>query len=163
MCVCVQHRPCSAEGADGHCQCTHHCVAGRVRGVQHDGAHGHRRGLRVGDAGTLNGPQLLEQHVESAEGEGKEVEELVQRLAQKGRAFGFRIILATQRPSVKVINGDIKVNFDVQICLKVKKEVDSVVILDEVGGNTLMGKGDALLKSSGYLNTERIQGFFKKD
>lgn len=92
----------------------------------------------------------------------KTLEENTQLLLQKSRALGFRIVIATQRSSVKVINGDIKVNLPIQVCFRVNKEVDSQVIIDETGGECLAGYGDALIKSPQYLNTIRFQSFYKK-
>ncbi len=94
-------------------------------------------------------------------GTHKSLGENLQMLLQKGRSLGFRVIAATQRASVKVINGDTKVNFPVQICFQVPKEVDSKVVLDESGAELLAGQGDGLLRSPEYLNTIRFQGFYK--
>jgi S-DNA-T family DNA segregation ATPase FtsK/SpoIIIE len=91
----------------------------------------------------------------------KSLEENLRILLQKGRSCGFRIVAATQRASVKVITGDAKVNFPVQICFKVPKEIDSKVILDEPGAESLSGKGDGLLKSPQYGNVIRFQAFYK--
>lgn len=91
----------------------------------------------------------------------KSLEENMKILLQKGRSLGFRIIAATQRASVNVITGDAKVNFPVQICFRVPKEIDSKVVLDEAGAETLNGMGDGLMKSPEYLNTVRFQGFYK--
>lgn len=82
-------------------------------------------------------------------------------LAQKSRQCGFRIITATQRASVDVINGDTKVNFPVQVCFKVQKRVDSIVVLDEEGAEILTGNGDGLFKSCDYPETVRFQAFYK--
>lgn len=90
------------------------------------------------------------------------LEQNLKILLQKGRSTGFRIIAATQRASVKVITGDAKVNFPVQICFRVPKEIDSKVVIDESGGEALAGKGDGLLKSPEYLNVIRFQSFYKK-
>jgi len=68
---------------------------------------------------------------------------------------------ATQRASVKVITGDAKVNFPVQICFRVPKEADSRVVLDEPGAESLAGMGDGLIKSPEYKETIRFQAFFK--
>jgi DNA segregation ATPase FtsK/SpoIIIE-like protein len=95
-------------------------------------------------------------------GQLKSLEENLQILLQKGRSSGYRIISATQRASVKVINGDAKVNYPVQICFRVDKESSSRVVIDEPGADLLQGYGDGLLKSPSYLNTVRFQGFFKK-
>ncbi|MEG2061802.1 MAG: hypothetical protein RRY33_08105, partial [Alistipes sp.] len=92
----------------------------------------------------------------------KSLEENLKMLLQKGRSLGFRIIAATQRASVKVITGDAKVNFPVLICFRVPKEIDSKVVIDETGAETLAGMGDGLLKSPEYLDTIRFQGFYKK-
>lgn len=92
----------------------------------------------------------------------KSLEENLKILLQKGRSLGFRIIAATQRASVKVISGDAKVNFPVQICFRVPKELDSKVVLDEAGAETLAGMGDGLMKSPEYLDVVRFQGFYKK-
>jgi hypothetical protein len=92
----------------------------------------------------------------------KSLEENLKILLQKGRSSGFRILAATQRASVKVITGDAKVNFPVQICFRVPKEVDSKVVIDESGAETLMGYGDGLIKSPEYNNVIRFQGYFKE-
>lgn len=81
-------------------------------------------------------------------------------LLQKGRSAGFRIVAATQRASVKVINGDSKVNFPVQICFRVPKESDSRVVLDEAGAESLAGAGDGLVKSPEYMDTVRFQAYY---
>lgn len=93
-------------------------------------------------------------------GELKSLEENLRILLQKGRSSGFRILAATQRASVKVITGDAKVNFPVQICFKVPKEIDSKVVLDESGAESLSGMGDGLLKSPEYNDVVRFQGFY---
>lgn len=90
----------------------------------------------------------------------KSLEENLKMLLQKGRSLGFRIIAATQRASVNVITGDAKVNFPVQICFRVPKAIDSKVVLDEEGAETLNGMGDGLMKSPEYLNVMRFQGFY---
>lgn len=95
-------------------------------------------------------------------GRKKSLEENIKMLAQKGRSVGYRIMLATQRASTKVIDGDIKVNFPVQICFRVPKAIDSMVVIDEEGAENLEGHGDGLMKSPEYLNTVRFQGFYYK-
>lgn len=90
----------------------------------------------------------------------RSLEENLRILAQKGRSVGFRIVAATQRASTKIITGDTKVNFPVQICFRVPKAVDSNVVIDEDGAETLAGHGDGLMKSPEYLNTVRFQGFY---
>jgi len=92
----------------------------------------------------------------------KSLEENLRILLQKGRSAGYRIIAATQRASTKVITGDAKVNFPVQICFKVPKEIDSMVVLDEPGAESLTGKGDGLIKSPEYSTVTRFQAFNKK-
>lgn len=91
----------------------------------------------------------------------KSLEENLKIILQKGRSLGFRVVAATQRASVKVITGDAKVNFPVQICFRVPKEIDSKVVLDEAGAETLGGKGDGLMKSPEYMDIVRFQGFYK--
>ena len=92
----------------------------------------------------------------------KSLEENLRVLAQKGRSLGFRIVAATQRASTKIITGDTKVNFPVQICFRVPKAVDSTVVIDEEGAESLAGLGDGLMRSPEYLNTVRFQGFYYK-
>lgn len=92
----------------------------------------------------------------------KSLEENLRVLLQKGRSLGIRVIAATQRASVKVITGDAKVNFPVQVCFRVPKEVDSKVVLDEGGAESLSGLGDGLIKSPEYLDTVRFQAYYKK-
>lgn len=94
-------------------------------------------------------------------GQEKSLEENLKVLLQKGRSSGFRIIAATQRASVKVITGDAKVNFPVQICFKVPKEIDSKVVIDEAGAESLSGRGDGLIKSPEYPGVVRFQAFYK--
>lgn len=95
-------------------------------------------------------------------GRDKSLEENLKMILQKGRSLGYRVLAATQRASAKVITGDAKVNFPVQVCFKVPKDVDSKVVLGEVGAESLIGKGDGLIKSPEYLDTTvRFQGFFK--
>lgn len=82
-------------------------------------------------------------------------------LLQKGRSCGYRFIAATQRADTKTISGTIKVNFPVQVCFRVPKAIDSKVVIDEEGANTLAGGGDGLIKSPEYLDqVVRFQGFF---
>lgn len=95
-------------------------------------------------------------------GREKSLEENLRMLLQKGRSLGYRVIAATQRASTKVITGDAKVNFPVQICFRVPKEVDSKVVLDEAGAETLAGLGDGLMRSPEYPDIVRFQGFYCK-
>jgi S-DNA-T family DNA segregation ATPase FtsK/SpoIIIE len=89
--------------------------------------------------------------------QGKEVESAVARLAQKARAAGMHVILATQRPSVDVITGIIKANFPTRIAYRVSQKVDSRTILDEQGAEHLLGMGDMLTKLNGTGETKRVQ------
>ncbi len=89
--------------------------------------------------------------------QGKEVEAAVARLAQKARAAGMHVIVATQRPSVDVITGMIKANFPTRVAFRVAQKVDSRTILDEQGSELLLGKGDMLVKLNGAQDTQRVQ------
>ncbi|MEI9937712.1 MAG: DNA translocase FtsK 4TM domain-containing protein [Pseudomonadota bacterium] len=89
--------------------------------------------------------------------QGKEVEVSVARLAQKARAAGMHVVLATQRPSVDVITGMIKANFPSRIGFRVAQKVDSRTILDEQGAELLLGRGDMLVKLNGANDTQRVQ------
>lgn len=89
--------------------------------------------------------------------QGKEVEAAVARLAQKARASGMHVVLATQRPSVDVITGVIKANFPTRIAYRVSQKVDSRTILDEQGAEHLLGMGDMLIKLNGTNETKRVQ------
>jgi S-DNA-T family DNA segregation ATPase FtsK/SpoIIIE len=92
---------------------------------------------------------------------GKEVEYLIQRLAQKARAAGIHLIMATQRPSVDVITGVIKANLPTRISFQVTSKIDSRTILGEQGAEQLLGKGDMLWMSGGKL--VRVHGPFVSD
>lgn len=94
-------------------------------------------------------------------GTNNDLETNLRMMLQKGRSVGYRIVAATQRASVKVITGDAKVNFPVQVCFRVPKAVDSNVMLDEDGAESLIGKGDGLIKSPQYPGTIRFQAFYK--
>lgn len=94
-------------------------------------------------------------------GSDKSLEENLRILLQKGRSAGIRIIAATQRASVKVITGDAKVNFPVQICFRVPKEIDSKVVIDEGGAESLAGAGDGLIRSPEYPELVRFQAYYK--
>ncbi|WP_454830792.1 DNA translocase FtsK [Pseudoxanthomonas wuyuanensis] len=94
---------------------------------------------------------------------GKKVEELIARLAQKSRAAGMHLILATQRPSVDVITGLIKANIPTRIAFQVSSKIDSRTILDQSGAETLLGMGDMLYLPPGTAMPERIHGAFVSD
>jgi len=94
---------------------------------------------------------------------GKKVEELIARLAQKARAAGIHLILATQRPSVDVITGLIKANIPCRIAFQVSSKVDSRTIIDQMGAEQLLGHGDMLFLPAGTSNPERIHGAFVSD
>ena len=94
---------------------------------------------------------------------GKKVEELIARLAQKARASGIHLILATQRPSVDVITGLIKANIPCRIAFQVSSRVDSRTILDQMGAETLLGHGDMLYLPPGIGIPTRIHGAFVAD
>jgi S-DNA-T family DNA segregation ATPase FtsK/SpoIIIE len=98
---------------------------------------------------------VIEEYADLVMQQGKEVGDVVTRLAQKARAAGMHIILATQRPSTDVITGLIKANFPTRIAYRVSAGVDSRIILDEQGAENLLGKGDALVKIGGEM--QRVQ------
>jgi len=94
---------------------------------------------------------------------GKKVEELIARLAQKARASGIHLILATQRPSVDVITGLIKANIPTRIAFQVSSRVDSRTILDQIGAENLLGHGDMLYLPPGTSVSQRVHGAFVDD
>ena len=94
---------------------------------------------------------------------GKKVEELIARLAQKARAAGVHLILATQRPSVDVITGLIKANVPTRIAFQVSSKIDSRTILDQMGAEQLLGHGEMLYLSPGTNLPERVHGAFVSD
>ncbi|NLO12264.1 MAG: DNA translocase FtsK [Candidatus Cloacimonetes bacterium] len=94
---------------------------------------------------------------------GKDIEHPITRLAQMARAVGIHLILATQRPSIKVITGIIKANFPARIAFQVSSRVDSRVILDMIGAERLLGSGDMLFLPPGKAVPERIHGAFVSD
>jgi DNA segregation ATPase FtsK/SpoIIIE, S-DNA-T family len=94
---------------------------------------------------------------------GKKIEELIARLAQKARAAGIHLILATQRPSVDVITGLIKANIPTRIAFSVGSKIDSRTILDQMGAEALLGMGDMLYMASGSGFPVRVHGAFVSD
>ena len=94
---------------------------------------------------------------------GKKVEELIARLAQKARASGIHLILATQRPSVDVITGLIKANIPTRVAFQVSSKIDSRTILDQMGAEALLGQGDMLYQPPGTSYPQRIHGAFVSD
>ena len=94
---------------------------------------------------------------------GKKIEELIARLAQKARAAGIHLILATQRPSVDVITGLIKANIPTRIAFQVSSKIDSRTVLDQMGAETLLGMGDMLYMASGTGLPVRVHGAFVSD
>ncbi|GAA6141663.1 DNA translocase FtsK 4TM domain-containing protein [Hydrogenophaga sp. 5NK40-0174] len=94
---------------------------------------------------------------------GKKIEELIARLAQKARAAGIHLILATQRPSVDVITGLIKANIPTRLSFQVSSKIDSRTILDQMGAETLLGMGDMLYLPSGTGFPTRVHGAFVSD
>jgi len=117
-----------------------------------------------GEEGTPPLPELLpfiviviDEFADLMMQQGKEVEACVARLAQKARAAGMHVILATQRPSVDVITGVIKANFPTRVAYRVSQRIDSRTILDEQGAEHLLGRGDMLIKLNGTNETKRVQ------
>jgi S-DNA-T family DNA segregation ATPase FtsK/SpoIIIE len=94
---------------------------------------------------------------------GKKIEELIARLAQKARAAGIHLILATQRPSVDVITGLIKANIPTRMAFQVSSKIDSRTILDQMGAESLLGMGDMLYLPSGSGMPIRVHGAFVSD
>ncbi|MCI5778968.1 MAG: DNA translocase FtsK 4TM domain-containing protein [Lentisphaeria bacterium] len=93
----------------------------------------------------------------------KDVESNITRIAQKGRAAGIHIIVATQRPSTNIITGVIKANLPTRLCFQVRSRVDSQVVLDTPGAERLLGTGDMLVMTTSSMELERVQGAWVKD
>ena len=93
----------------------------------------------------------------------KDVETNITRIAQKGRAAGIHIIVATQRPSTNIITGVIKANLPTRLCFQVRSLVDSRVVIDTPGAEKLLGTGDMLVMTSSSMEIERVQGAFVED
>ena len=93
----------------------------------------------------------------------KDVENSITRIAQKGRAAGVHVVVATQRPSTNVITGVIKANLPTRLCFQVRSLTDSRVVIDQGGGEKLLGKGDMLYMSPSSMHIERVQGSFVPD
>ena len=106
---------------------------------------------------------IIDELADLMQSTASEVEEAIGRLAQKARACGIHIIVATQRPSVDVITGVIKANIPTRIAFSVSSQIDSRTILDEQGAERLLGKGDMLYSGSGMSSTMRLQGTFVTD
>ena len=94
---------------------------------------------------------------------GKKVEELIARIAQKARAAGIHLLLATQRPSVDVVTGLIKANFPARIAYQVSSKIDSRTILDANGAEALLGLGDMLYMAPGTGRITRLHGAYVSD
>jgi S-DNA-T family DNA segregation ATPase FtsK/SpoIIIE len=146
-----------------------------LSGFNHRIAEAEKRGERLDDPNTLEtgDPQPLGRlpHIVVIVDEladlmmvvGKKVEELITRLAQKARAAGIHLIVATQRPSVDVITGLIKANIATRIAFQVSSRVDSRTILDQHGAETLLGQGDMLYLPPGTGFPQRVHGAFVAD
>ncbi len=134
-----------------------------VEALSPDGALVSVPAAKDGDDGTLLPGKLpyivivVDEFADLMMQQGKEVEAAVARLAQKARAAGMHVVLATQRPSVDVITGMIKANFPSRIAYRVAQKVDSRTILDDQGAELLLGKGDMLVKLNGTTDTHRVQ------
>lgn len=106
---------------------------------------------------------IFDEYAEAMAAAGKKssIDLNLKRLLQTGRSLGFRVVAATQRASTKVIDGDTKVNFPIQVCFYVPKKIDSKVMIDDEGAETLAGEGDGLVKSPEYPDLVRFQAYFK--
>ena len=146
-----------------------------LSGFNHKVAEAEKHGRKLEDPFTLESgePQALQQlpHIVVVIDEladmmmvvGKKMEELIARLAQKARAAGIHLLLATQRPSVDVITGLIKANIPARIAFQVSSKVDSRTILDQSGAESLLGAGDMLYLPPGTGLPQRVHGAFVAD
>ncbi len=146
-----------------------------LSGYNHKIADAEKHGRKLDDPATLESgnPQPLQQLplivvvidelADLMMVAGKKVEELIARLAQKARAAGIHLILATQRPSVDVITGLIKANIPTRIAFQVASKIDSRTILDQSGADALLGSGDMLYLPAGTGLPQRIHGAFVAD
>jgi DNA segregation ATPase FtsK/SpoIIIE, S-DNA-T family len=146
-----------------------------LSGFNHKIAEAEKQGRKLEDPFTLESaePQVLQQlpHIVVVIDEladmmmvvGKKIEELIARLAQKARAAGIHLLLATQRPSVDVITGLIKANIPTRIAFQVSSKVDSRTILDQSGAEALLGAGDMLYLPPGTGLPQRVHGAFVAD
>jgi S-DNA-T family DNA segregation ATPase FtsK/SpoIIIE len=146
-----------------------------LSGFNHKVADAEKRGEKLEDPNTVGGgtPVPLQRlpHIVVVIDEladlmmvvGKKVEELIARLAQKARAAGIHLLVATQRPSVDVITGLIKANIPTRIAFQVSSKVDSRTILDQQGAEMLLGQGDMLYLPPGVGLPQRVHGAFVAD
>jgi S-DNA-T family DNA segregation ATPase FtsK/SpoIIIE len=135
-----------------------------VRAKDHNGFSDEIPAAKGSDEGEVPLPEKLpwivivvDEFADLMMQQGKEVEAAIARIAQKARAAGMHVILATQRPSTDVITGTIKANFPTRIAYRVAQKVDSRTILDEQGAEHLLGMGDLLIKLNGTGEMKRVQ------
>jgi DNA segregation ATPase FtsK/SpoIIIE, S-DNA-T family len=146
-----------------------------LSGYNHKIVEGEKSGARLMDPTTLEGAEpvpleklpyivvIIDELADLMMVAGKKVEELVARLAQKARASGIHLIVATQRPSVDVITGLIKANIPTRIAFQVSSRVDSRTILDQQGAESLIGQGDMLYLPPGTGMPQRVHGAYVAD
>jgi S-DNA-T family DNA segregation ATPase FtsK/SpoIIIE len=146
-----------------------------LSGYNHKIADGEKSGNTLKDPDTLDSAEprpleklpyivvIIDELADLMMVSGKKVEELIARLAQKARAAGVHLILATQRPSVDVITGLIKANIPTRIAFQVSSKVDSRTILDQQGAESLIGQGDMLYLPPGAGMSQRVHGAYVAD